>query len=127
MERRKFILLATSGVTTMVIPIGFCNCSDTKYDSTIAKPILLSSIWDTQTITEIGELYQKQYPNENTEQKLIELLSEDISISGNEIPASITTRIEEDFKTDKIVTIDGWILSVTEGRQCALFSLIQPK
>jgi len=127
MERRKFIWLATSGVTTMVIPIGFYNCSDTKYDSTIAKPILLSNIWDTQTMTEIGELYQKQYPKENTEKKLIELLSKDISISGNDIPVSITSRIEEDFKTDKIVILDGWILSVTEGRQCALFSLIQSK
>jgi hypothetical protein len=127
MERRKFIFVAASGVATMIIPIGLYNCSDTKYDSTVAKPILLSNIWDTQIIAEIGELYQKQYPKENTEQKLVGILSEGISMGENDISASITSRIEEDFKTGKIVTLDGWILSVTEGRQCALFSLIQPK
>lgn len=127
MERRKFTFVVASGVATMIIPIGFYSCSGTEYDSAVAKPILLSNIWDTQIIVEIGELYQKQYPKENTEQKLVELLSEDISMGKDDISASITSRIEEDFKTGKIVTLDGWILSVTEGRQCALFSLIQPK
>lgn len=127
MERRKFIFVAASGVTTMIIPLGFYSCSNPKYDSAFAKPILLSNIWDTQIIAEIGELYQKQYPKENTEQELVEILSEGISMEKNDISESITSRIEEDFKTGKIVTLDGWILSETEGRQCALFSLIQPK
>tara|TARA_R110000868_G_scaffold81472_2_gene230612 strand:- start:743 stop:1126 length:384 start_codon:yes stop_codon:yes gene_type:complete len=127
MERRKFIFVAASGVTTMIIPLGFYSCSNPKYDSAFAKPILLSNIWDTQIIAEIGELYQKQYLQENTEQELVEILSEGISMEKNDISESITSRIEEDFKTGKIVILDGWILSETEGRQCALFSLIQPK
>ena len=103
MERRKFIFVAASGVTTMIIPLGFYSCSNLKYDSAFAKPILLSNIWDTQIIAEIGELYQKQYPKENTEQELVEILSEGISMEKNDISESITSRIEEDFKTGKIV------------------------
>ena len=41
--------------------------------------------------------------------------------------ASLERRIKEDYETGNIVTIEGWILSATEGRQCALFSLIQTK
>jgi hypothetical protein len=29
--------------------------------------------------------------------------------------------IREDFETDRMVVVDGWILSVTEARLCALY------
>ncbi len=127
MERRQFTLIAMSGAVTVAIPMVLYGCSDTQYDRTLAKPILLSDIWDHQAISRIGKLYQEQYPGENTERKLVKLLSVGKSKDKNDFPESITSRIKEDYKTGKIVTLDGWILSVTEGRQCALFSLIQPK
>lgn len=126
MERKKFIFIAAAGAATIMVPLGLYNCGSPKYDETVATPIVLSTIWDTQTIAEIGGLYRKQYPNEDTEQKLIGILSEGISPGKNDLSEALATKIGEDFMTGKIVTLDGWILSVTEGRQCALFSLIQP-
>jgi len=31
--------------------------------------------------------------------------------------------VKQDFGNGKIAVVDGWILSVTEARQCALYSL----
>jgi len=36
-------------------------------------------------------------------------------------------KVTEDYESKEIVMIDGWLLSVTEARQCALFSLLQTK
>jgi hypothetical protein len=36
---------------------------------------------------------------------------------------SIRSQIQADFAADRTVMLDGWVLSVTEARQCALFSL----
>ena len=127
MERRNFIILATAGAAAVAAPIWYYNYSSIDYDKSLTKPLLLSKIWDTETIIEIGQLYQKKYPNENNEGKLVKLLSDGISTENGSTDASIARRIKEDFKTGSIVTIDGWILSTTEGRQCALYSLTNLK
>jgi hypothetical protein len=36
---------------------------------------------------------------------------------------SIDDTVHEDFAAGRTVVVDGWVLSVTEARQCALFSL----
>lgn len=125
MERRNFIVLAAVGAAAVAAPIWYYNSID--YDKSLTKLLLLSNIWDIETIKEIGQLYQKKYPNENNETKLVKLLSESISTENGSTESSIAWRIKEDFKTNSIVTIDGWLLSVTEGRQCALYSLMQLK
>lgn len=127
MERKKFLKVVVSGATALVVPMGLYNCSDTPYDRSLAKPILLSTIWDAQTISEMGERYLKQYPQENTERKLVELLTEGDFMEQSDFSESVTSRIGEDYKTGNTVTLDGWILSVTECRQCALFSLTRSK
>jgi hypothetical protein len=37
----------------------------------------------------------------------------------------LENKVENDFKTGKIAVIKGWVLSLTEARQCALFSILQ--
>jgi hypothetical protein len=36
---------------------------------------------------------------------------------------SIDDQIRDDFTAGRTVVVDGWVLSVTEARQAALFSL----
>ncbi len=127
MERKKFIFMTTAAAAILAIPVWYYNSCSSVYDQSLTKPQLLSNIWDTETIAEIGEIYKKQHSSENSPSKLIKLLSESISSEKGEIVAFINQRIKEDYKTGRIVTIDGWILSVTEVRQCALYSLTQPK
>ena len=36
---------------------------------------------------------------------------------------SVAQQVRNDFAAGRIVLVDGWVLSATEARQCALFSL----
>ena len=119
--------MTTTAATMLAIPAWYYNSGSSVYDQSLIKPQLLSNLWDAQTIAEIGKTYLKQHPSETGESKLVELLSESIFSDKDMLGASINQRIKEDYKTGRIVTIDGWILSITEGRQCALYSLVQTK
>lgn len=127
MERKKFIFITAVTAAIVAIPAWYYNSGGSEYDQSLIKPQLLSNIWDAETIIEIGKIYLKQHPGETDESRLTKLLSESISLEKGAIVAFINQKIKEDYKTGRIVTIDGWILSVTEGRQCALYSLTQPK
>jgi len=127
MKRRNFILLTTGGVAAIAIPTWYYKYGPLEYDTLLVEPELLSYIWDDQTIEEIGKKYQQQYPDEKTERKLVKLISKRISSNSNVLNEVLKQQIEEDYKNERIVMLDGWLLSVTEARQCALFSLTHPK
>ena len=75
--------------------------------------------------------YRLQTPAESEADKLAELLSMDSA--GNKISSSnddlfiqnlINQKIKHDFETDNTVIVKGWVLTVTEARQCALLYAI---
>ena len=81
---------------------------------------------------EIGASYREKFNNENHEKQLINILLTDstnkvVSVTSEEavINSLLDQKIQKDFETGNTVIIKGWILSVTEARQCALFSLTQ--
>jgi hypothetical protein len=49
----------------------------------------------------------------------------DESTDSNLVNSVLEKKVRQDFQENKTVVVDGWILSVTEARQCALFSLSQ--
>lgn len=72
-------------------------------------------IWEPDTIRAVGESYRTIAPEERREDVLVKLLSEQ--------PSALEEKIKDDFRKGDMVLVDGWILSKTEARQCALFSL----
>lgn len=120
MKRRDFIITAAAGISIVSVSIYYL-LNDVEYDSALAQPRSLSLIWDAKTIHAIGDQYRANTPNESSEQPLVKLLNDAASGSGLE------ENITNDFATGKIVLVDGWILSITEARQCALSSLISPE
>lgn len=68
-------------------------------------------------------------PAENEKKKLTDLLlaGNDGKLTGesdNEaVFELIDKKVRNDFKEDKLQVIKGWVISTTEARQCALFSL----
>jgi hypothetical protein len=72
----------------------------------------------------VGKEYQKKFPKENNEQKLAKLLLKD-ALNEDGTTMTLEQKIITDYKMDNTVLLDGWILSVTEGRQCALLSITQ--
>ena len=116
MKRREFIFsaVAAAGVLSASAYYFF---SDVEYDPTLADPRALSLIWDGKTINDIGNQYRAIHSDESSQRSLVKLLK---ATSTDEMVAN-------DFLTGKIVIVDGWILSLTEARQCALASTISAK
>jgi hypothetical protein len=129
MERRKFILLTAFGGTATAFAGLQCSSRETSYYNILDKPGPLSYICDKHTIREIGLAYQAQRPEENGSRKLADLLLTDssgrpvFSSADNQfIQTLINKKIEQDFEKGNVIVVKGWILAITEARQCALFA-----
>ncbi|HCL84855.1 MAG TPA: hypothetical protein DIC22_12820 [Chitinophagaceae bacterium] len=127
MQRRKFIQLAAMGSAAVGMTGTGCHNRHPAFYSILDKPGALSQICDLQTVREIGKAYRLQAPSESDAGRLVALLSSDSA--GNPIPSAsdnafvqglIRQKIGRDFETGNTVIVKGWILAVTEARQCAL-------
>ena len=129
MKRKKFIYLSIGGAIAIATPTLYCRNPDKTLNKTLGQPKFLSSICDPNTLSEIGTAYINKYPAEKKEDQLKGLLLADST--GQPTPKTadlsllLDQKITNDFKTEKTVVVSGWILSLTEARQCALFSLTE--
>jgi hypothetical protein len=124
MERRTFVRL--SAYTALALTLPFADgCKSNSGDAPWAQPLVFSHIADIKTINETGRAYRKMMISEDNKATLTQLLTAQNTLTEKAaIQASLDNRVKSDFKSGKIVTISGWVLSVTEARQCALFSIL---
>ena len=127
MQRRHFIYLSAYTAAALTLPFA-AGCNHERMDME-AQPLFFSHLADVKTIIETGAAYRKAHPAEDDKNKLAELL-----LANNPLPPSannkaiqsmLDNKVKYDFKTGRIAVVRGWVLSVTEARQCALFSIIQ--
>jgi hypothetical protein len=123
MQRRTFIHLSAYTAIALTLPLtDGCTPSTEKV---LEQPLFFSHLVDAKTISEAGHAYRKQFPGEDNKTALKGLL-----LGGNttedrrNLQILLDNRVEQDFKTGKTVTASGWVLSITEARQCALYSII---
>jgi hypothetical protein len=130
MKRRAFIagsVLTVAGTSVFSLMRWFRNSNSVR---TLAQPKFLSKLCDAGTIQSLGRAYLKLKPNETNDALLNDLLTEksrrDFLKTHDIIKAEsqIEKKITSDFATDNIVVVQGWVLSITEARQCAFFSLL---
>ena len=115
MKRRRFVLLGLAGTAAVSLPLSYCGTGN----NTVRPDFLLSLLGKAKT-KEIGKSYVERFPSEADSKKLTAL----ISAALNEQPGSpVNLRIQNEFRGGKILIINGWILSLTEARQSALFYL----
>ena len=126
MKRRDFILIGVAGVAAISVP-AYYFLRDFQYDKSLSEPQSLSLICDSQTISAIGKQYRLQTPAEKSERQLVKRLLEDVSDEKDRVTEHLEERIIKDFETGNTIIIDGWILSMTEARQCALYSINNPR
>jgi hypothetical protein len=128
MKRRAFVLLGALGIATMGSPIVKWLGLYGGWDDQLAQPTLLSHLFSRKTLRAFGKMFLELKPNESDRNILARhILAEtsEVFFSGT---TDIQTRIEEiikiDFAKGRTIVLNGWILSVTEARQCAYFSLL---
>lgn len=130
MRRRQFLQLSAMGGTVILVTGMSCNGRHPVSYDILGKPEELAQICDLKTLREIGMTYRAQTASEVDSDKLAGLLLTDSA--GNPVSSAsdqsyvqslISNKINRDFETGNIVIVKGWILSVTEARQCALLFL----
>jgi hypothetical protein len=127
MQRRVFIQM--SAYTAAALALPFANgCTRNSIDIE-AQPLFFSHLVDAKTIMETGLAYRKANLREDDKNKLEELLLANSALpaSANDIAirSMLDNKVNIDFKTGKIAVVNGWVLSLTEARQCALFSILR--
>ncbi len=129
MKRRKFLIATTAALTVAAVPTVWYLNNRKKTYHPLVMPEELGNFCEEKVIREIGDRYRKQVPNENDKVKLEQLLLTDetgkaTSASDKEAVALLLEKKTlDDFNNFRIEILNGWVISTTEARQCALFSL----
>jgi hypothetical protein len=128
MNRRAFIV--SSSIVAAAVPVAyyFKKNKFKKYNP-VYTPDFLSTICDEASIKNMGKAFLKQRPAENSKKILKAAVLADEK--GNEVSKSddaattefINSKISAEFKSGNLLLASGWIITETEARQCALFSL----
>jgi hypothetical protein len=116
MKRRNFLLLTIAGGLATLTP--FCGI---RAPIALTRPLFLSTICDLQTLREIGTTYREATPTEGREDVLMQLLT-----TGGDQTEQLIKKVDDDFAAGRTIIVNGWVLAVTEARQCALYSFQKP-
>ena len=123
-DRRRFLQVATAGVLAS-LTASACATGEAADARELAQPALLRML-GAQRVRELGVRYRQMVPAENREATLRAALSHG-EARGMSFPwtsrPSMAQQVEDDFANGRTVLVNGWVLSATEARQCALFSL----
>jgi len=128
MKRRTFILATIAVAATVAVPMISYRRKYLLSDDPLMRPNVLAHFCDGDAIRDIGVKYMTRVTAENKRQKLVEILltkntGEKVESSNyKKVSEMLEDKIQREFKEGKITVEDGWVISETEARQCALFS-----
>src|SRR5213083_1538529 len=102
MNRRDFLRISALGAAVLTVAAR---------EDAAAHPDLLS-VLGPEPVRAIGAQYRRLVPAENDRIRLrAAILAPRMSI---------VAMVRRDFDTGRTVLVNGWVLSATEARQCAL-------
>ena len=120
-DRRRFLQLSALGVLAAVADSACAPAGERG--AALDHPELVE-VLGAERVRELGTHYRAATPGESTADALRAAIS---SGRGFHLPffgdGSLASAIKDDFAEGRTVLVDGWVLSVTEARQAALFSL----
>ena len=114
-NRREFLQLGALAIAAAVVDSG-CSHSD---DPDALDQLQLVAMLGPERVRELGAHYRAAHPTENTAEALRAAISNGLASRLS----PLASRSRDDFDAGRTVLVDGWVLSVTEARQAALFSL----
>lgn len=120
MKRRQFL--------TMLGTLPVANAASEAYagnatQAAITEPGLATFLGSPDFIRRLGQTYRKHFTAEDDYMVLVEAVLHSCP-HGHALTDFLETRIAQDFADGDTVLLDGWLLSRTEARQTALYSLI---
>jgi hypothetical protein len=132
MHRRTFLkVVGVAGA--FGLPLAGCHDVGT-IDDVLRLPAFLSGICDEKTLYEIGIAFGKRFPqsyrSDILKNELMRSVLDEKQIAKTEpsrLSSLLYERVERDFHSGNVTDLKGWVLSITEARQCALYSLSIPQ
>ena len=127
MNRRHFVIttsLSSFAFGFLGYKIDYLLCPSNL--DRLAKPQLLATLATEREILSIGRMYREKNKSENDVFHLRIKIEETIRRQSFSPYKSIKKAITDDFRQGRTTQLNGWILSITEARQCALYSLLYP-
>ena len=123
MDRRRFLQMTTVSIVAGLADSA-CGPAGDRSSAARDRPDLVEML-GPERVREIGTRYRTATPGENTADALRAALSNPPRPRAlfNSSLGSIDDQIRDDFEAGRTVVLDGWVLSITEARQAALFSL----
>jgi len=123
-DRRQFLQLTTAGA---LVGLTSSACANDEAEDTraVAEPALLGML-GADRVRELGVRYRQMVPAENREAALRAAITNG-GQRGLRVPwtsrPSLARQVRDDFADGRTLLVNGWVLSATEARQCALFSV----
>jgi hypothetical protein len=124
MDRRSFVRF--TGAATLGFATASCRAGAGYDERSLARPELLSVLGDGP-VRAIGTHYRALATTERDVAALRDAIVASRPLSARLFGASAPTipeLIRDDFAHRRTIVVDGWILALTEARQCALYSLL---
>jgi hypothetical protein len=130
MDRRLFLRSSVLATATVLLP-WMAGCKGkTPIPAGTGHPAFLASISGINTLRVIGKAYLKTHTDEadadHLYQKIMKGHPGNTPMSMDELTAYLNNSISADFLNDRLVVSAGWVLSITEARQCALLAILNP-
>jgi len=123
MQRRRFITMAALGAAAAAWPSSASSVTPVAAHA-LASPHLLVVLGDEAVVRDLGLRYLQLVPSENDPDILARaIMPGPLPSPADDLNALVDSQVAQDFSDGRTVTVHGWILSVTEARQCALFAL----
>ena len=129
MDRRQFLRVTAIGaVTGLSVPVvgAAARGAGDRTLRALAYPDLLA-VLGAERVHAIGVSYREATPAERDADALrtaIAIARTPEGAGGEHARLDSRALVARDFADERTVLVDGWVLSVTEARQCALFSLL---
>ena len=131
MERRSFIRTAALATVVLAVPTFYYYSKQKNSSVSLDLPVTLGKFCSEEELKQIGVQYRSLVPAESTKEKLTEILlandnnKTSKSLSNSQIEKLLSKKIQEEFSGFRTIVVNGWVITPTEARQCALFSLTQ--
>lgn len=124
MKRRQFIEMAAVGAAGLMLP-ATARAGEPFPSATLANPHLLEVLRDERLVHNLGRRYREIVSAEDNAGVLAKaILAESHQTASSPLGERVNDQVRRDFADGRTVAVNGWILSVTEARQCALYSLL---
>jgi hypothetical protein len=122
-DRRRFLQLI-GGVAAATLSTA-CHAGSDIDARTLARPELLDAL-GPKRVRALGRRYREMIPAEGDAASLREAIEAALpwrARLSHDATSRVADLVHDDFDAGRTVVVSGWILSATEARQCALFSI----